>query len=95
MSKGQSPFDTPFSNNTLSNINVSSEESVDETDLITFIKGSAGNGKRLYVDSGLNYNPFQKLLSTTAVGADNLQTNIIYFPRIVGLPNIIPIFSRY
>ena len=63
MSKGQSPFDTKFSNNTLSLINITSEESADETDLITFIKGSAGNGKKLFVDASLTYNPFTKTIS--------------------------------
>ena len=65
MSYGQAPFTTNYSANTLSLINVGNEDTEDAEESITFIKGSAGNGKRLYVDAtNLTYNPSTQTLSS-------------------------------
>jgi len=78
MSFGQAPFTTNYSANSISLINVGSEETANESDLITFIKGSAGNGKRLYVDSTLLYNPnANRLTSTNIVATQKITTNAL------------------
>ena len=59
----QSPFNTDFSPNTLSLINITSETTASETDLIPFIKGTAGNGKALYVDTAFSFNPYLNTLT--------------------------------
>ena len=73
MSYGQAPFITNYSANTSSLVNVGSEETANEDDLITFIKGTAGRGKKLYVDTTFKYNPYQGLLTVYALSADEVR----------------------
>jgi len=51
----------------ITNIDVTSETTTNETDLLTFIKGSAGVSKVLYADVSLNYNPSTKVLSSNNI----------------------------
>lgn len=104
MSKGQSPFDTNYSANSISLVNVKNEDTEDAEENITFIKGSAGNGKRLYVDGGnLTYNPFTQTLSANNHITDTITlTDYNIFPTnmkmecingqvvITGIPSLFP-----
>ena len=73
MSYGQAPFVTNFPANTLSLINVGSEETENANELITFIKGTAGNGKRLFVDTNFSYNPSTKTLASDNFIGDTIE----------------------
>jgi len=72
MSKGQPPFDTNYSANSISLVNVGSEETENANELITFIKGTAGNGKKLFVDTRLYYNPFTQTFTIVNLGQVNI-----------------------
>jgi len=75
MSKGQSPFDTSFASASSVLINVTAETTENAEELVTFIKGSAGNGKKLFVDSNFSYNPSTQTLSANNFICDTLVFN--------------------
>jgi len=77
MSIGQIPFGTFYSANTLSKVNVTAEDSENAEELITFIKGTAGNGKQLFVDSNLKYNPSSNTLTSNNFTGTCSRVNIV------------------
>ena len=86
MSFGQSPFSTQFQNNTTPLITIGSEETADENDLVPFIKGTSGNGKKLYVDTSLKYNPNTKLFTIGKISSKD-----VLFTDTNGTTNLINI----
>jgi len=85
MSYAQAPFNTNYSSSSTAAINVSSETSANEDDLITFIKGTAGNGKTLYVDSSFKYKPSTGTITSVGVDVSSAITDLVAFPD-VGTP---------
>ena len=63
------PFSTFYNTNVSSFINTTSETTTNETDLITFIKGTAGNSKALYVDTDFSYNPYLSTLTVPNISS--------------------------
>jgi len=77
MSYGQAPFDTNYSANTARLINVANTLGLNEENLITFIRGVAGNGKTLYVDTDLTYNPSDSRLTALILSSTDAETDTI------------------
>lgn len=63
------PYSQFYPTNTASTITITNETSASETDLITFMKGSAGSNKVLYSDTALTYNPNAEKLTSTNIDA--------------------------
>ncbi len=88
MSVGQSPFKTNFTNNTTVLVNTTSETTTNETDLITFIKGTAGNGKVLYVDTDFSYNPYLSTLTVPNISSSGTHyVNVVEATSGMGILN--------
>ena len=84
----QSPFNTDYSPNTLSLINITSETTASETDLIPFIKGTAGNGKALYVDTAFSFNPYLNTLTIPNISSSGTHyANVFEATSGIGILN--------
>jgi hypothetical protein len=84
MSYGQAPFQDYYPSNSTSLINTILETTANESDYLTFVK-SVGNGKRIYVNTNLRFNPSTGELTGTTFTGTNVYQLVNYLLNSFGV----------